>query len=244
MANEGKKTFSLDVELKADVEKFISDNSLSHNDAMRLMLSAAKSQMLKLNESKRVNEISNVQNLAKQLIDCFVTAWTYNENAEGRIRVEFEDQISSLQTKLEEVESENADLIEEVNRLRTTFIAEVDKLKKDKDAEADNLKNELNSVTNKYDKLMKEHEQMSKLLASVEENKSRLESDVAKLKSADERVKDLEAEIESLKESRFEYAEKVRDKALVEVKEAHLQLVQAKDEQISSLKSIIETLKK
>lgn len=233
MATE-KKTFNIDSDVKSELEKFIADNEFSHSEAMRLMLSAAKSQMSAKSAIgvQRKKEIEHMQNLTRQIVEAFVASYNLAENAENLASSRFEEQLAKAAAEAEMAKSTidklNGDIVktnEELDILRKIYADDTDKLAK-----------EASEYKEAYEKSIEDISRANKLI-------ERLEVDVKESKGAEGKIAELKAQIDDLKRTRYDFAEGVKDKALAEAKQAHDALIEAKNEQIGELKSTILELK-
>lgn len=209
-----KKAFSIDDQLANELDAFVKNNFGTAKDALNFMLAAARTQVAK-SDTNRDAEISNVQNLLTQLSTAFVSSWSYNSNAENRIRAEFE-------TKLEEADALYKADTETIESLRSELLVEgknhADALKELK-SETEKAKAELAEAKAEIEKIKADSVHANKLISVLEDAKTKLEAENEALQKSSNEVEALKAEIEKLKHERYEFAQEVRKQAFAEFNE-------------------------
>lgn len=209
-----KKAFSIDDQLASELDSFVKNNFGTAKDALNFMLAAAKTQVAKT-DTNREAEISNVQNLLTQLSTAFVSSWSYNSNAENRIKSDFE-------AKLKEADALHKENTETIETLKSELLCEGKKYAEAIEAlksETEKAKAELAEAKAEIEKIKADSANSSKLISVLEEAKSKLETENKALQSCKSEADALKAEIEKLKQERYEFAQQIRKEAFTEFQE-------------------------
>lgn len=206
-----KKAFSIDDTLAEQLDDFVKNNFGTAKEALNFMLVAAQTQVAR-KKTNRDAEIANVQSLLTQLATAFTASWSYNSNAENRIKAEFE-------VKLEKLEAEHQADTEMIESLKSELLINENKRTeavKSSEAEIKELLNELGDAHAEIEKMKSESENVNELISVLKEAKAKLEKENESLKKSISEVEALKAEIEKLKTERYEFAQLVRKEAFDE----------------------------
>lgn len=206
-----KKAFSIDDTLAEQLDEFVKSRFGTAREALSFMLAAAQTQVAKT-QTNRDAEIANVQSLLTQLSNAFTASWSYNSNAENRIKAEFESKLEKMEANLQA----NSEVIE---KLKSELLVEgkshADALKS-VEAEKEKIRLELVNVQAENEKIKADSSNANKLISALEEAKSKLEMENKSLRESVNEINALRAEIERMKKEKYEFAKQVRKEAFDE----------------------------
>lgn len=206
-----KKAFSVDDQLASELDEFMKSKFSTAKEALAFMLAAAQTQVART-KTNRDSEIANVQNLLTQLSTAFTASWSYNSNAENRIKAEFEVKLEKLEANLQANE-------EVIEKLKSELLCEgkshADALKS-LENEKEKIKSEMAKIEAENAKIKADSANANKLIFTLEEAKSKLEIENKSLRESISEIEALKAEIEKLKTERYEFAQLVRKEAFEE----------------------------
>lgn len=177
------RSFRVTDEVTEKIKQIQSDLKLTQDAALRRMIQAYEMEQAKEVIPERETEISNFQVKAQELVEAFLYSLQLNQDAEARIRQEFEAElvrnqktIDNYQSQIEALKAEKALLSEDASRVKT-------------------LQAELDAVT---EQARRERNDSADRLAEKDRLISSLDGEVVKYKAQAEGYEALKADRDSL----------------------------------------------
>lgn len=186
---------------------FQDETGLTQDGALKLLVEAYEFEAAKQTIPDRATEITNFQVKATELIETFMNSLQINQDAESRIRAEFEMQLISKDKTIatyQEKHAEQKNKIDELSGLEQKYLVlQMEKAK---------IENEMEAMKNSQELLVKQHE---KQMADKNEVNSMLAEKLAEAESKAEKYNTLQAERKSIEVNLQKALQTIKDNELM-----------------------------